>query len=247
MKTIKFVLTPLLGLFFVFLTASFTFASSSYLYGEAAAGIDYDYISISYTGSYDLTNTSLLATAGITGQDEIQDSENAELESAAGTYYAWGDADINDDTMDYQDIYTFVQVSGDDVYGYSQASAGYFGTFKALTDGTLKISIDYYLYYNVQAGTAQTVTSTASVIISINGEQSVESLSFTAVDGDSGAWETEWETLSFSYDLTKGQIVDFYIMSLSETTASPVPVPNAALLMGAGLAGLLGIRRATRA
>lgn len=227
---------------FLLLTAA-SGASAYQLTGEAGAYIDYDYIGIYFSGTGDTLGTSLLSQAVITGGNTVQDETQVMLESADGSYFAWAETDITDAGMDYQDISGYTSISGVDAFGISQASALFSGRFQAETSGTLTLSVDYYLYSVADAGQGQTVTSDASVFLDINGVQAGDTLSFTAAEGEWFAYETDWETLTLSFDLNAGDVVDFSVLALADTTASPVPIPGTAVLLGMGLSGLLGIRR----
>lgn len=219
--------------------AGLSFAGSYNLGAEAVAKIDWDTVRITFTGNGGESLTLFESTADMTGFQLKTNPLEVYYESVSG--YAWGETDINDSTMGYQDIYaaagTFDPVSFE--FGY--ADAGYYGQYQAATDGVLSISMEYSLYAYAEAGTGEEAYAEASAEIFIRDRTEEDFLMYYAMGDDFFEDEVLWETLSLSVDLEAGETVNFGLAAIVYADAAPVPLPGAIFLLGSGILVLAGI------
>ncbi|MBW1933818.1 MAG: PEP-CTERM sorting domain-containing protein [Deltaproteobacteria bacterium] len=139
---------------------------------------------------------------------------------------------------------------GGDYWAWSQADALRSGTFTALGDGNLTISVDYYLSQDLHtdsAGQYANGTAYASLGLSRHGEDGLmicdeDGLYHKVYNGVSGFWEDSG-TLAVTLKFTKDQEGSFLASVKSCAEVSPVPVPSTILLFASGLAGVFAIGR----
>ena len=231
----------LIASFFIAIASSSVYAATiAGVAADAGAFIDYESISITFTGEGLTKNTYYETGASVTGQSAVTDSLDAFLSTDYS--YAWGEADGSD-----SDISATANVTDPYTNESARAYSGFFGEFEAGTTGTLTISINYYFTANAQAGQGLAALAAASVLLDIDGEELVDSLAYNAANGSGYEGDTEWLSLSLSYDLAAGQAVDFKILASADAQkADPVPVPGTFMLLGSGLIGILGIRKKTK-
>lgn len=249
MKKNEIFLKLLLATIFILFVTSNSFASviSEPFYNLRAFTQTDLHFFLTFTGSGDTNGISLRTTADIPGQSSVgENSADVDFNSEFATFYAFGNIEYEDFFTEGQvfdgSCFTSTNIEGMSAYGYGNVSTGLFGQFQAQTEGILSISIYYQLFASVQTGSGQTASANSSVLLDINGEQVMDSYSNTSsneggVGGNSGR-----DTLSISYDLDAGQIVDFAILTRGNSLTT-VPIPNSILCMGTGFILIIGICR----
>lgn len=238
MRPLKLMSILTITVFLCIFASSHAFAALS---ANAMSMINYDNFSIHYTGSGSVQNDYFEAAVEMNGQILIVDSLDAYLETHTG--YAWGETNVADTGMAYQDIYSDAYTDSPLGYEYGYADAGYYGEYTANTAGTLTISIDYSILIDTQADMGQFSFAEAAVLLYIDGLESYDFEAFTAYNGMNYSNETPgWATMFLSLDLDAGQTVDFGGVAIAIVEANPVPVPGSALILGAGLMATFGIR-----
>ncbi|MBW1670286.1 MAG: PEP-CTERM sorting domain-containing protein [Deltaproteobacteria bacterium] len=130
-------------------------------------------------------------------------------------------------------------------WAWASASAWQYGTFKADSNGTLEVSVEYYLHQNLttDAGTAQ-ASSEAWLWLASTGNTYSENL--FAISNDITGDYSESGILTVSLPFKQGNTGELSVGVWNETTsASPVPEPATIILLGCGLMSmaLLGKRR----
>ncbi len=244
MKIMKLTVMSVITVFLILAAGSFAFAAMiDPSHAEAGAEIDYTTFNIDFSGTGRALDTYFESGAQGLGFPRETNSLKVELGSELSSFYASAETDVNETGLDYQDMRSFAKVADVTRSGWGLADAGYFGEFSADTAGTLTISFDYYLYASAFADNQKTAEAKAGVFLTINGEQAADSLSFVSAKGKGFDREQDWTLMTFSLDLSEGQTVDFSAIALSDAKISTVPVPASLWILGAGLAGLVGIRR----
>lgn len=157
-----------------------------------------------------------------------------------GQYWGWSGADETD-------LYTAAYVEGSgDFSGLAYGEALWNGLYTAPQEGTLSISFDYYLWYEVSSEVGEMTYAYADPGVSLTiGDQSVSSDPFFFGEAFNGmSFDVDMPgNLSLIYDLAAGETVDFEALVSSQSEISAVPVPAAVWLLGSGLLGLCGIRK----
>jgi hypothetical protein len=209
-------------------------------YADVWADINLGSVSIEYTGEGNAPfQYETNAEAG--GQSDTNGGAAPVIEAYAemdgNFHWAWG---LVDDT----DLYTNTYVEGVDGFSnLAYADAGLYGQYKSTTAGTLSISFDYFLAYNVSTENKEWAFADAEAMLTIGGKSVSDQLLIEAFNGMAFDEETPWYTLTMSYDLAAGQCVDFSAVVASQAAVSSVPVPSAVWLLGTALISLVGLRR----
>ena len=238
MKHFKLGLLGIVSALFVVCASVNAFAETS---SFAYAVFDYDTFSITSTGDGSQSIADLTAYAEIEGSD-YSGSPEAYLQGTSTE--AWGEVNVNEADAEYQDLYSHAYVEAPDVYEYAYASTTVEGTYTATTDGTLTISIDYYLGIEVGADAGDIAGAWSAVTLTVGNEELYyDLLDFTAYNDLSKEDETPWYTIEVSVDILADQTICFTLTGESYADAGPVPVPGTGLLLGAGLFVLAAIRR----
>lgn len=238
MKHLKLALLGIISAFFVVCATVNAFADTD---SFAYAVFDYDTFSITSTGEGSHSIGDLTAYAEIQGSDD-SNSQEAYLQGTSTE--AWGEVNVAEAGVEYQDLYSHAYVEAPDVYEYAYASTTFEGTYTATTDGTVTISIQYYLGIDVIADTGDIAGAWSAVTLTVDDEALYyDELDFTAYNDLSYEDETPWYTIEVCLDLSADQTILFTLSGESYADAGPVPVPGAGLLLGAGLFVIAAIRR----
>ena len=238
MKHLKLALLGIISAFFVVCASVNAFADTD---SFAYAVFDYDAFNITSTGGGSQSIADLIAYAEIQGSD---DSGLQEAYLQGTSTEAWGEVNVNETDVEYQDLYSHAYVEAPEAYEYAYSSTTVEGTYKATTDGTLTISIEYYLGIEVGADAGDIAGAWSAVTLTVEGEALYYNLlDFTAYNDLSKEDETPWYTIDVSLDILADQTISFTLTGESYADAGPVPVPGTGLLLGAGLFVLAAIRR----
>jgi hypothetical protein len=209
-------------------------------YSDVWADIDLSSVTIGYTGEGAAPfQYKTYAEAG--GLSDMNSGASPTIEAYAekdeNLHWGWG---LVDDT----DLYSNAYVEGADGFSnLAYANAGLYGQYTSNTAGTLSISFDYYLAYDISTETSEWAFADAEAILTIGNDSVYDQLLVEAFNGMAFDEETPWYTLTLSYDLAAGECVDFSAMVASQAEVSTVPVPSAVWLLGTALIGLVGLRR----
>jgi len=128
---------------------------------------------------------------------------------------------------------------------WASAGAWQYGTFKADSDGTLDVSVKYYLHQNLttDAGTAQ-ASSEAWLWLARTDIDDIYSEDLFAISNDITGNYNESGMLTVSLSLEQGNTGELSIGVWNETNAAnPVPEPATVILLGCGLVGIAGYKR----
>lgn len=206
---------------------------------DAWANIDIASISVLFSGTG--SSTYRYQTSARAGDRSDADTGagpivEAVAEVDAHNHWAWG-------LVDNEDLYAQTYVNGDDgVSGLASSDAGWYGQFRATGAGTLTISFDYYLAYDVDTGANEKAWADALAVLTI-GDRTISDLLWTeAFNTMAFDDETPWATLSLKHDMQAGDLVDFTALVSARSEVDAVPVPAAFWLLGSGLIGLCGTR-----
>jgi len=204
-------------------------------YADAWGDIILDSINVTFAGT-DIISGGWYEANAVAGNLTDSDSADAYAEVDANTYWGWG-------LINETDLYSEAYVEGTN--GLSYGDAGYFGSFEAESGGTLTVTFDYWLAYDVSTEIGDYAYAGTKAVLTIGGKSVSDLLSIDAFNGMAFDDETPLSTLSMEYDLLEGQTVNFSALVSSQAEVAPVPVPAAVWLLGSGLVGLLGIRKRT--
>lgn len=231
MKTLKLLggLTLALCLFVVTLPGQ-----ALATYADAWSYIEKDSISFVFTGSSETScvHDDQVATHAVAGRlsdsDTVADLGHVEsvAEIDPDTYWGWG-------LSDRDDLFAgaFIQDHGGMAYG----DAGYMGSYTSLEAGTLTISFDYVLAYDVAADPQDSAFVDSWVELYM-GEQSTSSeLTSEAINGMAFFDETTLMTLSLSMELGKCETINFKMLTAAQAEICPVPLPGAIWLLASAL------------
>ena len=128
---------------------------------------------------------------------------------------------------------------------WASAGAWQYGTFTANSDGTLDVSVEYYLHQNLDtdAGTAQ-ASSEAWLWLARTDIDDIYSEDLFAISNDITGNYNESGMLTVSLSLEQGNTGELSIGVWNETNAAnPVPEPATVILLGCGLVGIAGYKR----
>ena len=236
---------PHLLLSVALLGAVLLFAPSATLaasYADAWANIDLSSITLTLTGTgSSSTSFEAYATSGDSNVTASAQGASPSLDATAqidaDTYWGWG-------LVDSESLYAGSYVEGSDPFsGWSYGDAAWYGQYQATTTGTITISFDYYLGCDVSSSAHETAYADAEAILTIGDESISYLLSIEAFNGMNFYNETTLQTLSLSYDIAAGDIIEFSALVSAQSEIQSAPVPAGIWLLGSGLAGLLGIRK----
>lgn len=124
-----------------------------------------------------------------------------------------------------------------DAYAYSEV----YGTFTPAQDMTVTVSFDYELFAEAEAIGGGSALGEAYIDMLLGDESFFDLLTFS-VAGNGYESDIVAGTASLTATLLAGISYDFRIASDAVATTA-VPVPAAIWLLGAGLAGALGLRK----
>ena len=209
-------------------------------YSDAWGDIDMSSISINFIGSGSGSHQyETFAQAGVITDSNSGDAPGFEAYAEVDpvSYWGWG---LVDDT----DLYANAFVEGSGVFdGLAYGDAGFSGQWSADSAGTLTISFDYYLAYDVATGANESAYADVEALLTIGDQSLSDLLSIEAFNGMMFDEETPWYTLSLDYEMLSAQTVDFSALVSAQAEVATVPVPAAVWLLGSGLIGLYGIHR----
>ncbi len=129
-------------------------------YADVWSYINWESVSIEFTGSGSYTSTietyayAESADSAYVEDNDFGSSTDSMVESVAEfhatAFWGWG-------LYDREDLYAEAYI--EDNAGLAYGDAGYYGTYQATTAGTLTISFDYRLAYDVQADANEETTA----------------------------------------------------------------------------------------
>lgn len=220
---------------FVAMSSTQSYAS----HAEAWSAIDWQSVDITFTGTGSYGNTYIETNAMADqelGNNSGSTSEPVESYEEIDSDYFWGWG-----LYDQDDLYADAYIEG--YNGTSYGDAGFYGQYTADTAGTLTISFDYYLAYDVMADSGDYVYADAFAEIYICGLNDSDDYFIEAINGMNFLSETPVKNMSLSLDLVEGQIVDFSVLTGAEAGLSPVPIPGAFWLLSSGFVGIASLRK----
>ncbi len=234
MKQMKLTIIALFSALLVVCASSSAFAAT---YGQAAAVMYYDTLSISFDG----LTPALTTYADYNGTEDTPAGTEALVETDNG--WGWAEVDVTDSE---KDLYADAYVDSPASYEYAYANAELSASFTAEEAGSVTVSIDYYLYIDGTSDAASSAWAYAEALayLSINDEEVTDIFGDDVIfyNGISYEGDTPVYTLTLTYKYDANDTVNI-LAGVSAYAEAAVPVPGAGLLLSAGLIALAGIRR----
>ena len=123
---------------------------------------------------------------------------------------------------------------------WASASAWQYGTFTADSDGTLVVSVEYYLHQNLNTDTG-TAQASSEAWLWLAGTD-IYSEDLFAISNDITGDYGKFGTLTVSLFFQQGNTGELSVGVWNETSATnPVPEPATIILLGCGLVSIAGL------